>query len=251
MGAHLIAKLEQFTRLSSADKQALYDAASLTVRRLNPREDLVREGEKPKHVNLILEGWACRYKLLEDGRRQIIAFLIPGDLCNLRMFILKELDDSIAAITPLKVAEMTSDTILDLTDSSPRISRAFWWNSLVEEAIQREWITSLGRRDAVERMAHLLCEWFVRLKGVGLTNRSGEGLTFEVPVTQEQLGDALGVSSVHANRTLQDLREAGLVIWKAKRVTIPDLEALKAAALFTPNYLHLDRDGQALDANET
>jgi CRP-like cAMP-binding protein len=243
MAINLIAKLEQFTTLSSADKQALHHAASLKVRRLKPGEDLVREGDNPKHVNLILEGWACRYKVLEDGRRQITAFLIPGDQGDLRMLILKAMDHSIGAITALKVGEIPSDTVLALTDASPRISRAFWWNSLVEEAMQREWITSLGQRDASEPMAHLLCEWFVRLKGVGLTGGSGEGPSFEVPVTQEQLGDAMGVSTAHVNRTLQHLREAGLVIWKGKRLTIPDFEALKAAALFNPNYLHLERDG--------
>jgi CRP-like cAMP-binding protein len=250
MATALIAKLEQFTKLSSPDKQALEQVAALKVRLLRPREDIIHEGDRPKWVNLILEGWACRYKALEDGRRQITAFLVPGDLCDLRMFILKEMDHSIGAITPLRVAEIPSETIVELTDAHPRIGRALWWNSLVEEAIAREWTTNLGQRNALERTAHLLCELYLRLRGVGLTNGDADGLSFEMPVTQEQLGDTVGLSTVHVNRTLQEMRDTGLIVWKGKRVTIPDLEALKATALFNPNYLHLDHNGHALDANE-
>ena len=250
MASHLIRKLEQFTQLSSTDKKALEEAAALKVRQLRPREDIIREGDKPRHVNLILEGWACRYKVLEDGRRQITAFLIPGDMCDLRVFILKEMDHSIAAVTPLKLAEIPSDIILELTDNHPRIGRALWWNSLVEEAIAREWTVNLGQREAVEKLAHLLCEFYLRLRGVSLTTLGAEGPYFEVPATQEQVGDAVGLTSVHVNRTLQDMRDAGLIVWKGKTVTIPDLEALKSVALFNPNYLHMERDGREFDANE-
>src|SRR3712207_395350 len=166
------------------------------------------------------------------------------------MFILKEMDHSIAAVPPLVVAEIPADTILELTDASPRISRALWWNSLVEEAIQREWTTNLGQRDALERISHLPCELYLRLRGVGLTNGADHGHSFEMPVTQDQLADSVGLTTVHVNRTLQGMREGGLIVWKGKTVTIPDLEALKAAALFNPNYLHLERDGQALNANQ-
>jgi CRP-like cAMP-binding protein len=246
MATYLIRKLEQFTRLSSEDKEALERAAALKVRQLRPREDIIHEGDRPQQVNLILEGWAYRYKILGDRRRQISAFLVPGDLCDLRMFILKEMDHSIGAVSPLQVAEISSDTLLELTDSSPRISRALWWNSLVEEAIAREWITNVGQREATERLAHLFCELFLRLRAIGVT----DGLSFEMPATQQQVGDATGITTVHVNRTLQEMREAGLIVWKGKHVTIPDLDALKAVAMFNPNYLHLERDGQALDANE-
>ena len=170
MAKHLIRKLEQFTKLSDDDKQALERAAGERVRSLGPREDIIHEGDKSRQVNVILEGYACRYKVLEDGRRSIAAFLMPGDVCDLRMFILKQMDHSIATITSAKVAEVPRDAFLDLTASFPRLSRALWWNSLVEEAIQREWTVNLGQRDAIERMAHLLCELFIRLRGVGLTN---------------------------------------------------------------------------------
>ena len=246
MASHLIRKLEQFTKLSSDDKEAVERAASLNVRRLRPKEDIIHEGDRPQQVNLILEGWACRYKVLEDGRRQIAAFLIPGDMCDLRMFILKEMDHSVGAITPLTVSEIPKGTILHLTENYPRLSRALWWNSLVEEATAREWIVNNSVRDASERLAHLLCELFIRLRGVGLTN----GHSCEFPVTQSDLGETTGLSTVHVNRTLQDLRAADLIILKGKTLTIPDLERLKEAAMFNPNYLHLDREGLHLDVNE-
>jgi len=247
MAVHLIRKLEQFTRLSGADKQALAQAAAVKVRRLAPREDLIREGDKPRHVNLILEGWACRYKTLEDGRRQITAFLVPGDMCDMRMFILKEMDHSIAALTPLRLAEIPGDIILELSDNHPRLGRALWWSSLVEEAITREWVTNLGQREAIERLSHLFCELYLRLKGAGVADAP----SFELPVTQEQLGDAAGLSTVHVNRTLQEMREQGLIVLKGKVLTILDLDALSTVALFNPNYLHLNGEGRSLDANES
>ena len=249
MAAHLTRKLEQFTRLSADDKEALERIAGLKVMRLGPRDDLIREGDKPTHLNLILEGWACRYKVLEDGRRQITAFLVPGDMCDLRMFILKEMDHSLGALSPLTVAEIPSDAMLEVTHRSPRLSHALWWNSLVEEAIAREWITVVSQREALERMAHLFCELLLRLRSVGLTRESQDGHSFELPVTQEQLADATGMTTVHVNRTLQQMREQGLIIWRGRTVTIPDLEALQAIALFNSNYLHLEREGQDFDAN--
>jgi len=246
MSVHLIRKLEQFTTLSGDDKRALERVASLKVRHCEAKEDVIREGDKPRQVNLVLQGWATRYKILEDGQRSITAFLVPGDLCDLRMFILKEMDHSVGAVTPIVVAEIPSDALLELTDSSPRIARALWWNSLVEEAIAREWTTNLGHRDAVERLAHLFCEIFLRLRGVGLAN----GDSFDWPLTQAQLGEATGLSTVHVNRTLQELRDRGLVVLKGKTLAIPDLEALKSVAMFNPNYLHLDREGQGLNANQ-
>jgi CRP-like cAMP-binding protein len=250
MAGPLIAKLEQFTRLSSADKNALERAASLKTRRLQPREDLIREGDRPQQMHLILEGWACRYKVLEDGRKQITAFLVPGDLCDLRMFILREMDHSIGALTALKLAEIPSDVILELTDNHSRIGRALWWNSLVEEAIAREWTANVGGRNALERVAHVLCELYLRLEAVGLASGHEAAGSFELPVTQEQLADATGMTSVHVNRIVQQMRDEGLVVWKGKQVAIPNLDALKSAALFNPNYLHRDRDGRSFEAND-
>jgi CRP-like cAMP-binding protein len=246
MAIHLIRKLEHFTRLSGEEKRSLEQAASIKVRQLNPREDIIYEGDRLSQVNLILEGWACRYKMLEDGRRQILSYLIPGDVCDMRMFILKEMDHAICAISAVSLSEIPKDTIIELTDAYPRLSRAFWWNSLVEDAIAREWLVNNSQREATERMAHLFCELFVRLRMVGLAN----GNSCELPVTQAELGETLGLSTVHVNRTIQELRNSNLVILKGKILTIPDLEALQEVALFNDNYLHLNRDGHEMDANE-
>jgi CRP-like cAMP-binding protein len=243
---YIIQKLEQFTMLSTADKQALERAAGSKIRHVASREDIIREGDKPRHVNILLEGFACRYKTLEDGRRQIVSFFIPGDMCDARVFILKQMDHSVGTLAPTKVAEIPADLFIELTDGSPRLTRALWWNSLVEEAIAREWVRNIGQRTAYERLAHLFCEFFIRMRAVGLADDHA----CELPMTQTELADATGLSTVHVNRTLQDLRGNGLISLRGKTLVIPDLQALQDAALFSPNYLHLDRAGQPYDAND-
>ena len=245
MPHHLIRKLEHFTKLSCDDRQILGAVASKR-RTFAEHSDIIEEGNDPSHVNLILEGWACRYKQLDDGRRQIISFFVPGDLCDTHIYILREMDHSIAALTPVKVAEISRASLDRLMDEHSRVTKALWWDSLVGVAIQREWTVNLGQRTAIERLGHLFCELFLRLRGVGLT----EGDSCALPLTQMELADALGLSNVHINRTLQELRRAGLIVLKGGCLTIPDLAALQKASLFNPNYLHLDREGRNLDANE-
>ncbi len=221
-------------------------ASGERVRQVGAREDIIREGERAKDVKLILSGWACRYKSLEDGRRQIIAFFVPGDLCDLNIFILKEMDHSIGTITAVRLAELSRETLDTLTLGHPRITQALWWHTLVTAAIQREWTINLGQRTALERVAHLFCEVFLRLRAVGLT----EGQSCELPLTQGELGDATGLSTVHVNRTLQELRGLGQIVLRGKTLTIPDLDLLRTTASFNPNYLHFDREGAHLDAND-
>ncbi|TJX41523.1 MAG: Crp/Fnr family transcriptional regulator, partial [Mesorhizobium sp.] len=216
------------------------------IRRFAAREDIIHEGEKPEYINLINEGWACRYKVLEDGRRQIIAFFLPGDLCDLNVFILKEMDHSIGAVTPVVVSEISRPAFDEMMVGHPRITQALWWESLVAAAIQREWTVNLGQRDALERTSHLLCELFIRLEAAGCTADS----SCEFPLTQNELGETLGMSAVHVNRTLQELRASNLIVLKDRTLTIPNLKALQGVALFNPNYLHLEREGRHLDANE-
>ena len=244
MGA-FIRKLEQFVALSQTDKAILTRLSTERQRTLDARADIIRQGENPTDLYLLLSGWACRYKQLEDGRRQIVAFFLPGDLCDLNVFILRQMDHSIGALTPVSFAEISRTAFENATMTHPRVLQALWWETLVNAAIQREWTVNLGQRNASERMAHLLCELFLRLQGVGLTRRN----SYDFPLTQADLADAAGLSSVHVNRTLQDLRNDGLIILKGKVLTIPDIEALKVAALFNPDYLHLDREGRHLDAN--
>jgi CRP-like cAMP-binding protein len=239
-------KLEAFTRLSQADRAAIDRVTALGVKEVAPRRDLVREGDRPTAVHVVLEGWGCRYKTLPDGRRQIVAFFIPGDMCDLNIFILKEMDHNVGAITRLRVASIGADEFSDLLDRHPRISQALWWNELVTVAIQREWTLNIGQRSAYERIAHMMCEMFTRMKTVGLV----EGNACHFPLTQADIGDATGLTAVHVNRTLQDLRRDGLIELQGRRLTIQNFAGLKNAAMFSDNYLHLDHDGAHLDAND-
>lgn len=244
--APLTFKLDAYTKLSPADHAKIELLSRRNVRDIPARRDIVREGDKPHNLYLLLSGWACRYKTLPDGRRQIVALFLPGDLCDLHIYILKEMDHSVGALTSLKAAEIGRDDFEQLLSEHPRITQALWWDELVKIAIQREWTVNLGQRSAYERIAHLLCECFLRLRTVGLTTDN----SCPFPLTQVDLADATGLTAVHVNRTLQELRKDGLIELHSRTLSIPDLSALKAAGLFNDNYLHLDHEGAYLDANE-
>ena len=242
----LILKLEAYARLSQEDRAAIAALGRAPPKEAEPRRDLIREGDKPNEVRLILSGWACRYKGLPDGRRQILGFFVPGDFCDLNVYILKEMDHSIGAITRVEYAQIAPEEMDRLTEERPRIARALWWHELVNASIQREWLLNVGQRSAYERIAHLLVELFLRLRPVGLT----DGQSCDFPITQTDIAEATGLTSVHVNRTLRELREEGLIELGQKRLTIPDLDSLMEAAMFNTNYLHLDREGRYLDAND-
>lgn len=243
---HLSLRLEAYTKLSEHDRASIERLARKGSREIGARRDLVREGDAPKSVFLIMEGWACRYKQLPDGRRQIVSLFLPGDICDLNIYILKEMDHSIGAITPLKVAEIGRDEFEQLMQGHPRITQALFWDQLVTVSVQREWTLNLGQRTAYERIAHLFMELFLRLEAVGLT----QGNSCDLPLTQVDIADASGLTAVHVNRMLQELRKEGLIELQGRRLTILDAQGLKAAALFNSNYLHLDREGAHLDAND-
>ncbi len=242
----LVDKLGQFVRLAAADRDLVEHVSAERVRDFSAREDIVHEGDKPAYINLVLSGWACRYKMLEDGRRQVIAYFLPGDLCDLNVFTLRQMDHSIGAITPVTISEISRNGYDQLMRGHLRLTQALWWEFLVANATQREWAVNLGQRDAVERVAHLFCELFLRLKSVGLTR----GDSCEMPLTQPELGEATGLSAVHVNRTLQELRASSLIVLKDRTLSIPRFDALADVAMFNPNYLHLDHEGRHLDANE-
>ena len=246
MHNHLIRKLDNFTRLSPDDRDALSALTRQRVRRFAARDDIIREGEPPRELYMMLTGWAYRYKMLEDGRRQILAFFLPGDTCDLNNPLLREMDHSIGALTALTVAEVSQRALDELSASCPRVGHAMWWETLVNIAIQREWTVNLGQRTAIERLAHLLVELFLRLRSVGLADDE----SCQMPATQTDLADATGLTAVHVNRTLQDMRARGLIRLKGGMLTIPDLEALKSLAMYNPNYLHLGREGGRFDSNE-
>jgi CRP-like cAMP-binding protein len=232
----LIRKLENFSTLNAEEKQALWNAVT-DLRHFSAHEDLIRENDVTGGVNLLVEGFACRYKILPDGRRQIVAYLVPGDMCDLRVFILKRMDHAIATLTAATVAMLSRESVLLLTEKFPGLTRALWWATLVDEAVTREWVVNVGQRTAIERMAHLFCELFVRLQAVNLTR----GNQCDLPVTQAELADTLALSSVHVNRTLKELRREGLVTVSGRTLVIHNFEALQTLAMFTPNYLHLSR----------
>jgi CRP-like cAMP-binding protein len=237
MTSILARKLGQIFPLTDAELRLL-EQLPVTIKTLAPREDLVKDGDRPITSTVVLEGFACRYKMLPEGKRQIMSFLIPGDICDLQSFILEKMDHAIGALETCKVGLIPHAVVRDITETHPRIARAFWKDTLVEAAISREWLTSLGRRSAYVRIAHLLCEVMVRLQSVGLT----QGRSCRLPITQADLSDATGLSVVHVNRTLQQLRAEDLIDLKGNLLVVHDWERLKEAGEFDPDYMHLVPD---------
>src|ERR1700723_1397809 len=235
MNNPLLRKLSNFAALSEEESRAVVDSCR-DVREVGAREDVISQGDRTGGANLCGGGFACRYKTLEDGRRQIVAYFVPGDLCDLRVFILKRMDHSIGAIAPSRVATIAPDNVLKLMHNYPTLTRALWWSTLVEEAIAREWIVNVGQRNALERMAHLFCELLYRFRAVDL-NR---GNSCTLPLTQVELAETLGLSSVHVNRTRQELGRRNLITLEGGTLTIQDLDALKEVSFFDPDYLQLD-----------
>jgi len=230
----LIAKLEHGAKLSDEDRWIL-DKLTAKTRRVGPHQDTIREGDAPDDVHLIMDGFACRYQILPDGKRHIMAYLVPGDICDFHVAILGKMDHNIGTLTPCTLVEISHETIHDISTKHPNLNRAFWWGTLVDEGILREWLVSLGRRSADQRIAHLFCELLIRLQTVGLANHN----SFEMPLTQEELADTLGLSNVHVNRMVMELREKGLITTSGRRLTVHDVARLQEFAQFSPNYLHL------------
>ena len=236
MRSPFIAKLEHGCVLTDEDRSKLERIAG-SSHVVAARRDVISEGDAPDDVHLVLEGIACRYKVLANGKRQIMALLLPGDFCDLHVAILGAMDHSIGTLTRCTMVDIPRGVIDELAETEPRITRALWWVSLVDEAILREWLVSMGGRPADQQLAHLICELLVRLQVTGLADRE----SYELPLTQEDLADALGLSVVHVNRSIQKLRSEGLVRIHGRRVTVLDLLRLEELAGFNANYLHLSR----------
>lgn len=230
----LITKLESYTRLSEEEKEFLNRSPS-QFRDYQPNETIAFQGGYPTESCVIVKGFACRFKILPDGRQQILALHIPGDFCDLHSFSLKKLDHAISAVGPCSVARVPHEKLQQASDLFPNLSRAFMWNLATDAAIAREWMVSMGRRSAREQLSHLLCELLYRLKPMGLA----ENDAYEFPITQANLGDATGLSTVHVNRTLQELRGEGLITLRGKLLAILNLQRLKEVAGFDPGYLYL------------
>ncbi|MEA1832664.1 Crp/Fnr family transcriptional regulator [Methylobacterium durans] len=233
-----IRKLELRASLSEADRHAL-EQATAKVMQVEANRDLIAQGDAPEHAFVILEGFACRYKLLPDGGRSIVAYLIPGDGCDLHASILPRMVHSIGTLTPCLVARIPYQTIKELAAYHPNIYKALWWSVLVDEAILLEWLVGVGRRPADKQVAHFLCEMMVRLQAVGLVAEN----SYRLPITQSELADTAGLSHVHVNRVLQDLRKERLIEQKRRGLLILDIERLKTFAGFVADYLHLNTGG--------
>lgn len=230
----LIRKLQADTVLGDYEIETL---ARLPIRPadLAGRQDIVKEGDRPSKCCLVVEGVAIRYKLTAHGDRQILAVHLPGDVPDLQSLLLRTLDHTLATLSPCRVGFIDHADLLDAITRAPMLGRALWRETLIDAAIFREWMTGLGRRDAPERLAHFFCEIGTRLQAVGLAADNG----YPLHITQQELADAMGLTTVHINRTLRELREAGLVTLSDGRVSIPDWSGLRARASFDPTYLHL------------
>ncbi|GHA85550.1 Crp/Fnr family transcriptional regulator [Modicisalibacter luteus] len=236
----MILKLESIFAFADEEKQALQNLP-IQVTTLKAGRDIVRVGDRPSQCCLIHEGFSCVYKLTSEGKRQLVALHVPGDIPDLQSLHLKTMDISLASISPCTVGFIQHDDMRCVCERYPRLTAVFWRETLVHASIHREWLLNNGQREAYSRMAHLFCELLIRLKAVGL----GEGDTFDLPITQVELADAIGTSSVHMNRVLQALRADGLIQTKGKQVIVPDWEKLKEAGDFDPLYLHLEEAGAA------
>lgn len=233
----LIRQLQSRDLISNEEKQVLERLISRIVQ-FDAGQIIVRAGSRPSESCILVEGLACQYKSVANYKRQITAFHVPGDFIDLHGFILKRIDHTVAALVPCKIAFVSHEALSEVIERHPHLGRLLWLCTLVEGAAHHEWMASLGNLPAAARMARLLCELFVRLKTVGHT----DGASFRLPLTQAKMGEALGLSHVHVNRVLQQLRAEELVIWRQDTVTIPDWKRLCHVGYFDPSYLYLGRE---------
>lgn len=222
--------------LSTEDRLAL-ERVALPARSVAAGKDLLRESERAAHIEVLIDGWACRYKMTRDCHRQIVALLTPGEAANLDALLFTRLHYAVRTLTPTKVLTLPRDRVLALAEQHSGIAKTLGWLALNENAILSQWALCLGRLSARQRLAHLLCEMSARLGDLD----DGES-RFELPLTQEQIADVLGLTSVHVNRTVQQLRAESLIETKGRTVMIADMDALRQIAGVDPAYL---QDGRA------
>ena len=234
--SRLVRRLESFVVLSSQDRQAIAELP-LTVRNFT-NQDVASQGDTPTQSALILDGFLYRHKLVNGTRRQIISFHVAGDVPDLHTLHLAKMDHNLSALGSAVVAFIPHSAFRKILENSSQLTHAFWRESLVDAAIFCEWVINLGQRDALGRVAHLLCELTLRLQVVGLARNH----SFKIPWTQSDVADACGISTVHANRMVQELRRLDLIGWDSRTIRILDWETLMKVADFSPDYLHLRKD---------
>lgn len=232
---HLL-KLRARDAVTPEEEQAIRDSVA-EVRSVPADEIVVRAGVVLTFSVLLLEGLMCRYKDLSDGQRQITELHVPGDFADLHSFTLKRLDHNIMTITPCRIAIVPHEALERITEQFPHLTRLLWFTTNLDAAIHREWEVSLGRRSALSRIAALFCEMKLRLEVAGMT----EGMTYDLPLTQTDLAECVGLTPIHVNRTLKELRERGLVQFRGGCVTINDWQGLADVGEFDPAYLYLEK----------
>lgn len=233
---NLVRRLESIHELSPRDAAAIRNLP-IHTRTIKARQDIVREGDRPTRCCILFEGMVCWNKTTGDGGRQILAFHINGDLPDLHSLHFGTMDSSLQAISPCVVGYVSHDVVRAVTNDYPTIASAFWRSTLIDAAIFREWVANVGGRKAYSRVAHLLCEHFVRMGAVG---RVSDRRRCDFPVTQTDIADATGLSPVHANRSLQALRKDRLIRFDKGELEVLDWPGLKEAGDFDPTYLHLN-----------
>jgi CRP-like cAMP-binding protein len=233
--AVMLRKFEARAPLDDADREALLGLPH-RVQAVEPSTYIIREGERPDRSCLILSGFAYRHKVTAEGARQIVSVHIAGDFVDLEGALLNVADHNVQALTRCELAFIPCEAIRALILSHPRVAMAMWVDTLIDGSVFREWVVNVGRRDARTRIAHLLCELARRLEVAGLARDR-----YELPMTQDQLADATGLTPVHVNRVLMTLARDGLIERDRRFVAIPDWDALREAAGFSEIYLHLDQ----------
>lgn len=226
--------------LSRADLTAaqIDPLGSLPIDRisLTPERQLVAEGDRPRHLHVLEQGWAAKVKMLPDGRRHFATLLLPGDICDLDGLHLRTYDYGVVALTRCSVSRLDRNAVLALCDENRMVAQLLTWLAFVENALLNQATLSLARRSARDRLAHLLCELMLRLAQIGFARADG----YDLPLSQEKIADALGLTPVHINRTFKQLRTERLASLSRQRVSLLDWDGLRHSAGFTPDYLHLD-----------
>lgn len=236
----LLRMLKQHGDLAPDDEAAILDLPH-NIRTFEPNNYMVREGDRPDHCLVMLSGFCFRHKILGDGSRSISSLHMAGDTVDLHNALLPVADHSVQALTRCEVAAIPAAAIRTIAARFPKVGTAMWRSTLVDGSVAREWTANVGRRDAPTRLMHLLCEFGLRLEDAGL----GDRLSYELPMTQEQLADATGLTSVHINRTLKELEARGLIDRRKRSVAITDWVRAEQAGDFNPSYLHLSKPVQA------
>jgi CRP-like cAMP-binding protein len=233
----LVEKLSLRDRISPDEIEALQKALE-PPKTVAAGSDIVREHTRPLHSTLLISGFSARYSTLEDGARQITEINVAGDFIDLHSLLMKQMDHGVVALTECVVAEAPHSGLIDITERHPHLTRLLWLDTIIDAAIHRQWLVAMGRRSGLGHLAHLVCELYLRLQAVGQTG----DLTFDLPLTQAVLGDALGLSTVHVSRLISELRGEGVINWSGGQIDILDWRRLAEIAEFDPTYLRLQSD---------